>query len=346
MFKNSELINKTKELVEIPSWENEKDASKFIAELVDGEIDEVGNVFATKGSGDKEIAFISHMDTVPPHDNKLDVHSKDGRIYGRGAADMKGPLIAMAMAFNEASPEQKLTFASFVGEETDARGVKYAKRNDFSPDYSIIGEGTASYTNQGKIDVCVAHRGRKELKIKTLGISSHASQPELGENAIHEMMDLINKIKKSEPPKKEIFGEEVEAGSCITQIKSEGAANVVPDSCTITVDVRTIPDKDYELNLGDETEIISDVPAMVTENEELIKRVEGCIEKETNYSPKRIIKPQATDAGFLSQNGSDTIIVGPGEPKEPHSRRESISIDLLENAYHIYLKIASEVTLT
>lgn len=336
MYESGKLIEKTKKLVEIPSWKDEEEATKFVSNLVDGEIDETGNVFATKGEGEKEIALISHLDTVPPS-GELEVHSENGRIYGRGSADMKGPLIAMALAFNNADPNHRLVFASFVGEETDARGVKHAIKNGFNPDYSIIGEGTANYSKKGKIDVCVAHRGRKEIEIETRGVTSHASQPDLGENAILEMMDVIEKIDEKEPPSQTIFGEKITAGSCITKIKSEGATNVVPDKCKITVDVRTIPNQTFELDYGDHREIVSDVPAMKTNNEELIESLENSVKKETGYSPKRIIKPQATDAGFLAENGSDTIILGPGEPTEPHSNNESVSIDLLEDAYKIYL---------
>ncbi|PTD94557.1 peptidase M20 [archaeon SCG-AAA382B04] len=340
MFESNELVKKTKELVKIPSWEDEKEASKYVCDLVDGEIDEIGNVFASKGEGEKEIAFISHLDTVPPS-NELEVYTENSRIFGRGAADMKGSLIAMALAFNKASPNQKLTFASFVGEETDARGVKHAVKNGFSPDYSIIGEGTANYSQKDKLDVCVAHRGRKEVEIETKGVSSHASQPEFGENAILEMFDVIKKIQNTEPPKEEVFGEEMKAGSCITQIESEGATNVVPDKCQITMDVRTIPNKNYDLEFGDKHRIVTDVLPMKTKNEELIKALERSVEKETGYSPNRIIKPQATDAGFLAENGSDTIILGPSEPTEPHSNNESVSIDILEDTYNVFLDLAN-----
>lgn len=341
MFEGNELIKRTKELVEIPSWEDETEASEYVAELVDGEIDEVGNVFATKGSGEKEIAFVSHLDTVPPSGD-LEVYSENNRIFGRGSADMKGPLVAMALAYNKANPNHKLTFASFVGEETDAEGAKHAVKEGFSPEYAVIGEGTANYTEKDKIDVCIAHRGRKEFEIITRGVSSHASQPDLGENAIREMMKVIEKINETEPPSEEILGEKIKSSACVTQINSKGARNVVPDNCEIVVDVRTTPNTIYELDFGDEKRTTSDVPGMKTEDEELIENAEKKIREVTEYSPNRIIKPQATDAGFLAKNGSETIIIGPGEPTEPHSKKESISIDLLEDAYRIYLNIANE----
>lgn len=338
MFETNKLVEKTKELVKIPSWKDEAEASNFIAELVDGETDEVGNVFASKGEGEKELALISHIDTVPPS-GELEAYSENDRIYGRGSADMKGPLVAMALAFKNAEPNAKITFASFVGEETDARGVKHAINEGFSPNYSIIGEGTANYSEKDKMDVCVAHRGRKEVEIVTKGVSSHASQPKLGENAIYEMRDVLEKTKNSEPPSEKICGEEMELGSCVTKISSDGASNVVPNECKVTVDIRTIPNKEYKINYGDDKKVISDVPPMKTKEEKLVELLENSIKKETGYSPNRIIKPQATDAGFLAKTGSDTIILGPSEPAEPHSNNESISIQLLEDAYHTYLNI-------
>ncbi|OUJ18111.1 Acetylornithine deacetylase [Methanonatronarchaeum thermophilum] len=339
-MRTGEIIEDTKELVGIPSWSDESGASEFVADLVGGEIDEVGNVFASKGSGGPEVAFVSHLDTVPPSDG-LDVRVEGGRIYGRGSADMKGTLVSMAKAFLDAQPSCTLTFASFVGEETDARGVKHAVESGFQPDYAVIGEGTVGYTEKGEIDVCIAHRGRREYKVITRGRPSHASQPHYGENAIYSMMDVIKKIQEHEHPEEEIFGEKVKASSCVTQIESKGAANVVPDRCQITVDVRTTPNNKFELDLGDETQITSDVPPMVTEDEKLIQNIEESINRVTGYQPKRIIKPQTTDSGFLKEKGVETIVIGGAESKEPHSNNESVSIDILADLYEIYKHFAN-----
>jgi len=340
LLRTGEIIEDTKELVEIPSWSDESEAAEYISGLVGGEIDEVGNVFASKGSGGPEIAFISHMDTVPPS-GEHEVRVDGGRIYGRGAADMKGTLVAMAKAFEDADPNGKLTFASFVGEETDARGVKHAVSNGFSPDVALIGEGTVGYTEEGMIDVCVAHRGRRECQVVVRGIPSHASQPHLGENAIYSMMGVIDEVKELETPEEEIYGEKVRGSACVTQIESKGATNVVPDRCQITIDVRTTPSHRLEFDLGDKTKVVSDVPPMVTEDERLIKGVEESIEFVTGYSPRRIVKPQTTDSGFLKEAGVETIVVGAAESKEPHSNNESVSIDVLEDIYEVYRHFAN-----
>ncbi|WGI17717.1 M20/M25/M40 family metallo-hydrolase [Methanonatronarchaeum sp. AMET-Sl] len=339
-MRTGEIIEDTRKLVEIPSWRDEAEAGEFVCDLVGGEIDEVGNVFARKGSGSPEIAFISHLDTVPPS-GEHEVRVEGDRIYGRGAADMKGTLVSMAKAFEDAEPQGTLVFASFVGEETNAKGVKHAVKNGFQPDYAVIGEGTVGYTEEGKIDVCVAHRGRREYRVITKGRPSHASQPHLGENAIYSMMDVLKEIKELDDVKEEIFGEMVKSSSCVTQIESMGASNVVPDRCQITVDVRTTPKNMFKIEVGDKVEVVSDVPPMITEDEKLIQGLEKSIEFNTGYQPKRIIKPQTTDSGFLKEAGVETIVLGGAESKEPHSNNESVSIDILEDLYTIYKHFAN-----
>lgn len=340
MLNSGKIIQKTKDLVEVPSWEDEKKAAKYVKDLVSGEIDEVGNVFASKGSGKPEIALVSHLDTVPPSSGENKVYSKDGRIYGRGSADMKGPLISMAMAFNDVEPQRgKITFASMVGEETDARGIRHAISKGFIPDYAIIGEGTASYSEKGNIDVCIGHRGRKVLKILTKGRSSHASQPHLGENAIYNMAEIIKNIESMDLPTTKLMDKKMSGNLCVTRIKSEGPTNVVPNKCEATVDMRTVPKSEFEFDVEGEVKLLRDFPAMITESEDMIEKAENAIKSETGYKPNKIIKPQATDAGFLSKEGTETIILGPGEPGEPHSNNESVDIDLLEDAYRVYKNI-------
>ena len=97
-------------------------------------IDSVGNVIATKGNGEPRILLCGHMDTVP---GQIPVRIENGFIYGRGASDAKGPLIAMLLAASE-FPKQRGTiiFAGVVDEEGNATGVKQLVKNKLSADYA------------------------------------------------------------------------------------------------------------------------------------------------------------------------------------------------------------------
>lgn len=84
-------------------------------------IDSVGNVIATKGSGEPKMLLCGHMDTVP---GQVPVRIDSGYIYGRGASDAKGPLISMLLAASEFKQKGTIIFAGVVDEEGNATGVK------------------------------------------------------------------------------------------------------------------------------------------------------------------------------------------------------------------------------
>jgi len=90
------------------------------------------------------LAFVGHHDVVPPADRQTTgegnaggyvVERRDGRIYGRGTADMKGAVAACMLAFRDAEPPagRELAFASFTGEEVGGTGARHAIDNGFAP---------------------------------------------------------------------------------------------------------------------------------------------------------------------------------------------------------------------
>src|SRR5215510_3461077 len=100
-------------------------------------IDSVGNLLATKGTGEPRILLCGHMDTVP---GQIPIRIDSGFIYGRGASDAKGPLIAMLLAASEFKQKGTIIFAGVVDEEGNATGVKELVRSKISVDYAVFGE--------------------------------------------------------------------------------------------------------------------------------------------------------------------------------------------------------------
>ena len=360
-----ELAELTRELVAISSHEDESEAGDFVEEWLRAETDaEVtrdgaprgGNVIARRGAGEPTLALVGHHDVVAPADEQLAddghyrVEERDGRIYGRGTADMKGAVAAMMLAFRDADPAGELVFASFIGEETGGEGSQYAIENGFSPDYAVVGEGSTSYSEPGLTDVVVAHRGRRESTIVAQGEAAHAGEPDAGANAIYRACDAVDVLRSLDTPEVEIPEADATLPGKVTATVIEGGetSNVVPDRCVVTVDERTIPDGRADLEAVEEIEgvewrVEQDWPPMRCGDEAFVEGTLAAartVQADTPDEPGPILKPHATDAGWLSAAGVECVVCGPSEPGEAHTDHESVSVDVLVQCAAIYRGVA------
>jgi acetylornithine deacetylase len=359
----SEVAELTKQLVAIPSHEDETAAGDWIEswlhEHTDATVerDDVpggGNVIARKGKGEGGpcLALVGHHDVVPPDESQIAddgsyvVEEQDGRLYGRGTADMKGADAAMLLAFRDADPDSELVFASFVGEEQAGVGCRHAIENGFAPDYALVGEGSTNYAGPDRTDVVVAHKGRRGSTVVARGSAAHASEPGSGENAIYRACDAVDLLRGLDAPSLEVAGETVEGSVVVTEIDGGTAMNVVPEGCTITVDERTVPGERADVGRverveGVEWTVDQDLPPMQCEDEAFVDAVLAVARKAQENEPSATVKPHATDAGWLAQAGVETIVCGPSEPGEAHTADESASIAVLERCERIYRGVAT-----
>jgi acetylornithine deacetylase len=357
---SSQLVALTTDIVSIPSHEDETTAGNRIVEWLRTETtatverDGIGNVFASRGSGDTALALVGHHDVVSPDRGQVDengsylVEERDGRIYGRGAADMKGALAAAMYAFRDAEvrADTELVFASFVGEEDGGRGAQYAIDEGFIPDRAIVTEGSTGYSGSGITDVAVAHKGRRAVTIDATGRSAHASEPETGENAIYRATDAISIVREMNAPTVTIAGTEAQGSVAVTEIEGGTDWNVIPSACTVTVDERTVPGKRASLDRvtsidGVEWTIDQDLPPMICDDPAFRELVCDVADELQNSAPQEVVKPHATDAGWLAEAGTEAVVCGPAEPGEAHTAEESVSIDVLERCYKLYREVAT-----
>ncbi len=213
------------------------------------------------------LLFDGHIDTVPA-DNTQDWATspfepvlKDGKLYGRGASDMKGADAAFAVAAAEYLRERgtdfagELWFAGVVQEEC-FEGVcarEVAKR--VRPDLVIIGEAS-----EGNLKL--SQRGRAEIVLETFGVPCHSANPEKGVNAAAAMCSLINEILKLPPTKDErMVGDGI---LVLTDIKSEPypGASVVPHYCRATFDRRLLVGETRE-------SVLSPIQAIIDQQKKL-----------------------------------------------------------------------------
>ncbi|WP_172636015.1 M20 family metallopeptidase [Natronobacterium gregoryi] len=352
----------TRELVSIPSYEDETEAGDFIEEWLEREVggdatiirDEAGNVIARKGDPAAEtLALVGHHDVVEPatpqvrqeDDGEYVVEERDGRLYGRGTADMKGAVAAAMLAFRDAEPAGELAVASFVGEEVGGVGARHAIDEGFAPEYAVVGEGSTGYSSPGVTDVAVAHKGRRGSTITARGVAAHASEAEAGENAIYWATEAVSLVRDLEPPAVEVADETLEGSVVVTEIDGGTAMNVVPDCCEVTVDERTVPGERAPLERVEELEgvewtVDQDLPPMECTDEAFAETVFEAVDAAQPVAPELVTKPHATDAGWLAAAGTACVVCGPAEPGEAHTETESVSIDVLERCRAIYRQVA------
>jgi putative selenium metabolism hydrolase len=209
-------------------------------------IDEYGSVIG-RISGrkpGKRLLFDGHIDTVPVGNEEEWTHKPfgadiaGGRIYGRGASDMKGALAAFTAAAGYFARDLDRNFpgeifvAAVVHEEcfegVAARRISETVR----PDFVIIGEAS-------DLNLKIGQRGRAEVVVETFGVPAHSANPEKGVNAVYKMCKVVEAIRTLRPPEHPVLGRGIME---LTDIKSNPypGASVVPEYCRATYDRRLL----------------------------------------------------------------------------------------------------------
>ncbi|MFB6159958.1 MAG: M20 family metallopeptidase [Haloferacaceae archaeon] len=358
MGDTDDLAALTRDLVSIPSHDDERAAGDrieaWLREAVDATVerDAHGNVLARRGPADAPtLALVGHHDVVPPADDQTTptgeyvVTERDGRLYGRGTADMKGALAAMLLAFRDAEPACELAFASFVGEETGGRGARGAIDDGFVPDYAVVAEGSTNYSGEDVTDVAVAHRGRRGSTITARGTAAHASEPDAGENAVYRACDAVDLVRDLEFPETSVLGHAMRGSVAVTGVEGGSAWNVVPERCEVTVDERTVPGERAPLDRVESLPGVSwtvdqDLPPMACDDRAFADAALAAATAAQSATPAHVVKPHATDAGWLAGAGTTCVVCGPAEPGEAHTDGESVSLAVLARCRGIYRELA------
>ena len=351
----------TRRLVSIPSHEDERAAGDAVASWLRAETDaavrrdDAGNVIARRGDGPRSLALVGHHDVVAPAERQVSddgegyvVAERDGRLHGRGTADMKGSLAAAMVAFRDADPATELVFASFAGEEQGGVGARAAIDDGFAPDYAVVGEGSTGYSAPGVTDVAVAHKGRRGSTLVARGEGAHASEPEAGENAIYRAVDAVDAVRGLDAPETTVLGRELQGSVVVTEIDGGSGWNVIPDRCTATIDERTVPGERADLERvesvpGVEWVVDQDLPPMACDDADFAETVLDAAREAQDGDPEHVAKPHATDAGWLAAAGTTTVVCGAAEPAEAHTAEESVSVAVLERCERLYRHVAESV---
>ena len=288
------------------------------------------------------ILLAPHLDTVNVvSDAQFKPVTRSGRFYGRGACDTKGSVAVMFGALCDLSAmkarprETEIIFVGLVDEEHGQSGSRFLAKKKFKADLAIVGEPT-------RLALATAHKGSVWLKVETRGRAAHGATPWFGDNAVHAMTRIVDaleteyssRLKRTKHPLLG-FGT-VNVGT----ICGGTQPNIVPDSCVIGVDRRTLPGesesatrlamsaflKSRKLNATVSNVKLSPCPALQTsERLPLVKQFLGSIGQKRASGLHYFC-----DAAVLASGGIPSVVFGPGDIAQAHTADEWIEISQLE----------------
>ena len=351
------------ELIRIPSVNPEGDPgvaepgeavlAAFLAKLLSGLGAEVSlrevlpgrpNVvaqFPSDRAGKPKLLFAPHTDTVSVVGMTIDPFGgevRDGKVWGRGASDTKGPMASMLCALarcREILPTlgHEIWFAGLMGEESGQFGAK-ALAEEESFDFVIAGEPTDLKTVH-------AHKGSLWVTLTSRGKAVHASAPERGENALYKMTAAIEAIRRQVIP--EISKNEHpllgRTTLSVGTIRGGSKTNIVPDHCEATIDIRVIP--------GDDPERIVTLIRETSPGVEVVYQGSSPLHTDPDHpvigklsalGATPVGAPWFCDAAVFAAKGMPAVALGPGSIAQAHTADEFISVSDLEEGAAFFEK--------
>jgi len=281
------------------------------------------NVFAyRKGFPNPKILFNSHLDTVPPY---IAPSRDEHCIYGRGACDAKGQVIAQIKAAENLVQAgiEDIGLLFVVSEETDHVGMIKANELKLTPDFVIVGEPTESV-------LIIRQKGALKITVECHGKAAHSGYPEKGESAIDKLLDVLQDLKKENWPV------DPDAGLTtmnIGQISGGVAFNIVPAYARADIAFRLITAPEIVYN-----RVLQIVNGRANVRKDLAN---GPIHLHTVQDDDFPIGVVAfnTDIAYFNLAGK-AVLFGSGTILDAHTEHEKIGIAQLEDCIVKYTKLA------
>ncbi|HKI32564.1 MAG TPA: M20 family metallopeptidase [Gemmataceae bacterium] len=306
----------------------------------------------------RTLVLEAHQDTVPTDNMTIEpfgAHVENGRLYGRGACDIKGGMASMLAAFARLAREKPrgachVVMACSVDEEHTFLGVQEMVKRGLKADLAVVAEPTS-------LRIVKAHKGVCRWLVTTAGRSCHSSTPELGINAIYRMAHVLAGVERYAAELRASRSDPLLGPPTLSVGRIEGgtSVNTIPDRCRIEVDRRLIPGEDAQAAPGQLADFLKragiDVPfecgplwihcpALGPElSGELVTALGQCIDAVTGVH-EVITVPYGTDASTLAAAGIPSVVFGPGDIAKAHTCDEWVPLDEVERASEILYRLA------
>jgi succinyl-diaminopimelate desuccinylase len=327
----------TAALVDIPS--ESRDETR-IADAVEAALREQTDGFEIIRSGDAVLArtnrglpsrvlLAGHLDTVPIADN-LPSRIEDGQMYGCGTCDMKsGDAVFLHLAATVADPAHDLTLVFYDCEEIEATANGLGRIERELPDWlradvAILGEPSGGFIEAG----C---QGTLRVVISATGTRAHSARSWLGDNAIHKLGAVLDRLSGYSPRSVDIDGCVYREGLSAVRIDGGVAGNVIPDAASLTVNFRFAPDRSPAEALAHVQQVFDGIDVTVEQTDvaagalpglgapaaaQLIAAAGGQVRAKYGW----------TDVARFAALGIPAVNYGPGDPNLAHKRDERVEL--------------------
>jgi succinyl-diaminopimelate desuccinylase len=353
------------ELVEVPKSE----VAKHCAECAD-----YPRLILLARLGEPKIHFNGHYDVVPPGPleswrvtKPFEPVYREGRLYGRGAVDMKGGLTSIMLAVEKAVSAGLKNFeVSFVPDEEigGETGAGYlARSGKIKAPWVVIAEGS------GEDNIWIGHRGLVWFLVEVYGKQAHGSTPWLGLNAFEGAVYIAYRLQEyvkaiSTRVSKYEYDDPRGARPTVTiggEVRGSVKTNVVPGYFAFSVDRRVIPEEDLEQVKREFIEFVEKVAkeiphkvevkvtnvseaALVEPSHPLVETLAAAAEAVTGKKPRRTVCIGGLDARFFIKAGIPTVTYGPGPIGVAHAPDEYVEIRQVVNVAEVYFNLIKTLT--
>lgn len=289
--------------------------------------------FPSDRPGKPRLLLAPHTDTVSVVGMTIDPFGgelRDGKIWGRGSSDTKGPMASMLAALRNRRDilptlSHEIWFAGLMGEEIGQHGSKaLAGQERF--DFVIVGEPTS-------LETVHTHKGSARLTLRTHGKAAHSSTPDRGVSAITRMLDALDVFRREAGVDFATQCDPVLGAPTynIGTLHGGSNTNIVPDFCEAAIDIRTIP--------GQSVQPVLDALTVRFPDLEILSKISASLRTEPDHPLVQLLAacgappvgaPWFCDGALFAAAGMPAVALGPGSIAQAHTADEWISVSDLE----------------
>ncbi len=339
----------------VSRWLRENGLEVHTVEPVAGRPSVVGVLHGSGGG--RSLMLNAHMDTVAAGgmSNPFSPRVESGRVYGRGAYDMKGSLAAIMVAAKEARElglAGDLILTAVADEEVASSGTQ-AVLERFTAGAAIVTEPT-------ELRLCIAHKGFVWLEIEARGVAAHGSRADLGIDAVARMGRVLTGVVDLDQQLRSVRGHPLLGTGSIHAAQIEGGKELstYPARCVVKLERRTVPGEDAASVLREVDGVIARArradPRVDASARILLDRAPSDVKSDSEYAvavanaayevlgarPDPIGVAYWMDMALLNSAGIPTVAFGPSGAGE-HADVEWVDIASLETCVRTYLKVAA-----